>query len=269
MRTSCDSSALLVPNALTHLSDLDLPLSDFPSRKVAALTLHPSGDISAGMLPLYTSFFSEWSSLLHLNLADGKVMHPPPPIGQLKSAEDMLSANSTFVLVYDPNQTVETELESYRSWLSRDFKRCERILDSEDIVIDFFIRHDLPCDLEIDDNPFAIEYDNGIRLGTLVTLLRERRLDLHFLWSDLPDGSYAFSIQLFDAGGAKALGHDFVIADKPLAHQHIDLSALLPGDYVAKLIVYNYDTGTSVPGTVISSGTRFDRALEIGRITLD
>ena len=269
LRSSCESSALLVPNALAHLHTLDLPLPDFPSLNAGALTLHPSGDISAGMLPLYTSLFAEWSSLLHLNLADGKVTHPPPSIGQQTGAEDMLSANSTFVLVYDPTQTVETELDSYRSWLSRDFNYCTSLFESDDLVIDFFIRHELPCDLETDQNPFAIEFDNGIRLGTLVTLLHERRLDLHFLWSDLSDERYAFSIQLFDADGAKALGQDYVIADKPLAHQRINLSPLPSGDYVAKLIVYNYDTGTSVPGTVKSSGTRFDRAYEIGLITLD
>ena len=77
----------------------------------------------------------------------------------------MLSANSTFVLVYDPTQTVETELDSYRSWLSRDFNYCTSLFESDDLVIDFFIRHELPCDLETDQNPFAIEFDNGIRLS--------------------------------------------------------------------------------------------------------
>ena len=51
----------------------------------------------------------------------------------------------------------------------------------------------------------------------------------------------------------------------PLSYRRIDLSSLAPGEYVAKMILYNYETRVSVPGTVTSSDTRFDREFEFAR----
>ena len=124
------------------------------------------------------------------------------------------------------------------------------------------------CDLAITDNPLEIHYDNNIQLGNLLPIQNEDALDLYFLWKRLPQDSHSFSIQFFDADGNKALGQDFVIGLEPLAHHRINMSALEPGDYQVKLIVYNFETRVSVPGTVISADAHFDRELEIMRLTI-
>lgn len=73
-------------------------------------------------------------------------------------------------------------------------------------------------------------------------------------------------IQAFDIAGNRVLGQDAVIGNISLDRQRIDISSLSPGDYTVKLILYNFDTGASVSGTVSDDGARIDRAVEVGTI---
>ena len=71
------------------------------------------------------------------------------------------------------------------------------------------------------------------------------------------------SIQIFDATGEKIIGQDSVIGHVSLDRQQLDLSSLPPGDYSAKLIMYDFNSGAIVPGTVTGDNARFDRELVI------
>ena len=86
------------------------------------------------------------------------------------------------------------------------------------------------------------------------------------MWTTLPREPHAFSIQVFDTDDNRALGKDNVIGLEPTAHHVIDISSLDSGDYVLKMIVYNFDTGISVSGTAARSGLNFTRELEFARI---
>jgi hypothetical protein len=94
-------------------------------------------------------------------------------------------------------------------------------------------------------------------------------LNLEAWWTNKPSEAHAISIQIFDADNNKVAGQDFTIGLEPLARYQADLSSLEPGDYTAKLIVYNYETRVSVPGRVASTQTRFDRELEIGLLAIE
>ena len=179
-----------------------------------------------------------------------------------------LAANSAILFAYDPQSAAPALIESYRRWVSHQFNSCGLVSSTANSEIEYFLRMGYSCDLAITDDPFEIHYDNNIQLGNLLPIQNENALDLYFLWKRLPEDSYSFSIQFFDADDNKALGQDFVIGLEPLAHHRIDFSALDPGDYQVKLIVYNFETRVSVPGTVISADAHFDRELEIMRLTI-
>ena len=111
-----------------------------------------------------------------------------------------------------------------------------------------------------------VDYDNGARLVNALLEITPDFLEVQLMWSNLPDEPHSVSLQIFDAAGAKVLGHDSTIGHTSLAQHRMDISSLPPGNYVVKLIVYHFDTRVSVPGTVIGTGTKFDRELEIATI---
>ena len=110
------------------------------------------------------------------------------------------------------------------------------------------------------------DYDNGARLVSAKTEVTTNFLDIQLMWSNLPDEPHSVSLQVFDAAGVKALGQDSTIGDASLAHHRIDISSLPPGQYAVKLIVYNFATRVSVPGTVTKTGTRFQRELQVATV---
>ena len=73
----------------------------------------------------------------------------------------------------------------------------------------------------------------------------------------------------FDERGIKAYQKDFVIGSDPLRMHNIDIATLQSGHYSVRLIVYDFDTKQSQPGTVLSTGQGFQRELEIARFTVE
>ena len=130
------------------------------------------------------------------------------------------------------------------------------------------MRRGFPCELALSESPFSVDYDNGIRLGNLLAELQGDHLELALLWESLPAEPHAMSAQLFDSAGQKAHGQDFVFHRDALQRQTIDLASLPPGQYQLKLIAYNYESGVSLPGTVISREERFARELDVMRLRI-
>ena len=114
-----------------------------------------------------------------------------------------------------------------------------------------------------------VDYDNGARLVNTLLEITPDFLEVQLMWSNLPDEPHSVSLQIFDAAGAKVLGHDSTIGHTSLAQHRMDISSLPPGNYVVKLIVYHFDTRVSVPGTLTGIGTRFKRELELATIYHD
>ncbi|MCY3781281.1 MAG: glycosyltransferase family 39 protein [Chloroflexi bacterium] len=175
---------------------------------------------------------------------------------------EIVRSIGVLLFAYDPSATGQALTDSFHSFLSLQYNACGRIIDTETTLIEYFLRGGFPCELALTEAPFAVRYDNDIQLGNLLTTVDDDTLALYVLWKRLPSERHAISIQFFDESGSKAYGQDFVIPSDALSRNEIDLSALEPGTYDVKLIVYNYETGASVPGNVLSSGTRIDRALD-------
>ena len=146
------------------------------------------------------------------------------------------------------------------------FELCERLDYDDGSVIERYISRDFDCALFTASDRLQVEYDNGARLEHVLLESNQDVLDSQFLWRNLPSEPHSISLQVFDDAGARVLGQDALIGGRSLARHRLDISALAPGNYAVKLIVYNFQTGQSVSGKLGETSVRFDRALEIAAI---
>ncbi len=236
-----------------------------PANAIAVLSLHPA-DQNAEQLETLSATTVIAADQAHLLFHKAR---PPAnelvPINQHRELTRARESKDAILFVYHPRASNEDLVETYRAWLASSFTNCGRVADSETAVIEYFLRPGFPCQLALDDAPLAVEYDNGVQLGNLLASLNEDKLNLHLSWKRLPSETHATSFQFFDAAGAKIHNQDFVFHHDALGRYEVDLSNLPPGTYSAKLIVYNYDAGASLPGLLLSSQTRFNRELEFMR----
>ena len=159
--------------------------------------------------------------------------------------------------------------QAFRDWLARDFALCSTLPDDGGWRMSVWARRGISCASLLNQEAMRIDYENGMKLSDLVLRLDDRALDLYFLWRAFPEDQHSFSLQLVDAAGERALGFDKVIYADEFVHHQVDLSSLPPGDYRAKLIVYNFETRRSVPGFIKDTQTPFPREVEVGLITLN
>ncbi len=268
LRHSCFSTAILSRGTLKEMKmDSDLA-SIIPHEGTSVLSIYPDVILPGQLYNYYSAIASSLNSLFPLDVEDLNGASASSLRGQMLDPNTALAANSVILFAYDPRESDAGLVDTYGDWVSHHFKSCGRVTETEDTVIEYFLYLDFPCDLAITDQPFAVLYDNGIQLGNLLPIRNENAIDLYFLWKRLPEDSHSVSIQFFDSDGNKALGQDFVIGLEPVAHHRIEMSALQPGDYQVKMIVYNFETRISVPGTVIGSDSRFERVLEFEQITV-
>ena len=252
---SCQLSALLSPRALPSLQAAVGQLT-MPETTSAILSIHSFSDGEQS----YAAVLYSQNGITPLPRQDS--------VGDSEYATSALNSADIIVFVYDP-QAADAQLSrAYRRWLAGQFDSCGRAVDSASAVIELFMRRGFPCELALGEAPFSVDYDNGIRLGNLLAEFQGDQLELALLWERLPAEPHAISAQLFDSAGQKAHGQDFVFHRDALQRQTIDLASLPPGRYKLKLIAYNYESGVSLPGTVISREERFARELDVMRLRI-
>ncbi len=269
LRRSCDLPASVNPAALEPLRRLEAAPAIVPQGGSAILSIlsddapgQTDGQKSAAVLfglHRYTS----------LALAGGEVTARPSWGDEAPDVDELLARNSVILLVYDP-QTANAEATArYRAWLAARFKSCRPLTETDDAIVEYYLKLAFPCDLALAARPLEVHYANGIQLGNLLVDVNESQLDLYLLWTRLPKDAHGLSIQVFDQADAKVAGGDFIIHHASLVRYQLDLSSLAPGDYDLKLILYNYETRASVPGTVVNTQARFERELGIGRLPIE
>ncbi len=184
-------------------------------------------------------------------------------------AERLLADSMALRFVYDPARAGGETLQQYRDWLQGDFKNCGLVAEAFGMRLEYWLQPGFPCALAVDAAPRQVDYDNGLRLGNLLLEVEGKALDLYFLWRGFPEKIAAFSLQLFDEEDKKVFGQDHIIHEDDLAHHRFDLSPLAQGVYAAKLIVYDYESRASVPGTILSAGRPFQRELDLGSLGIN
>ena len=257
---SCALSALMSQDARAQLAAI-AETTVLPWASAALLSIQPNADAAAILLGMrgHTSLQIEGSQILGSQVRGD----------DNADAESAFAASDIILFTADRSTARQETVATYRQWIKSQFDSCGSLSESDRTVIEVFLRSGYPCQLAIADSPLAIDYYKGIQLGNMLVRVAGDQLELHLLWTQLPADAHAVSIQLFDETGVKALGQDLVFHRSPLVKQRIGLASLKPGEYSMKMIVYNYETGASLPGTVISSQERFDRELEIMTLTVD
>ncbi|MCY4062764.1 MAG: hypothetical protein OXG53_10385 [Chloroflexi bacterium] len=234
-----------------------------PGSRSSILSFHPSESIDKDLFAYLTSLFSDWRSLLHLHLDKGE---PVIQVAGASSADldSFARDNQVIYLLYNKRDTDAKALHAHISFDG--FKLCHRIEHEDGSVIEQYLSREFSCSLVASSRPMQVDYDNGARLANASIEATRDMLEIQLMWSNLPSEPHAVSLQVFNAEGDKVLGQDSTITDAALARQHINISSLPPGNYVVKLIVYDFNTRVSVPGTVSAESLRFERELEIASV---
>ncbi len=228
-----------------------------PGKGSSILSFHPSDSIDADRFAYYSALFSEWESLLHLYVEDGELVTQNSGDGYMDISA-LQNNNQVIYITYDGGDSHAMPGSHYAV---EGFDLCQRETHEGGSIIESYVRRDFSCALIASDSPFQVQYDNGAMLNNLLVQSDSDTLEIQLMWIALPDEAHSVSLQVFDAAGDKALGQDSVIGHITLDRQRIDVSSLPPGDYRVKLILYNFETGAIVSGTVSEDGARFDREL--------
>ena len=154
------------------------------------------------------------------------------------------------------------------AWFLQRFKFCEQIYVDSTVAVDLYVKLNIPCTALDSSSALEIHYLDGVRLHNAYTEVDSDRARFYFAWTRSATKHYSFSIQLFDEEGQRALQRDSVIQSELLTSVEIETAQLPQGLYVVKLIVYEFDTGKSQPGTVQATMQRFEREFDLAKIEL-
>ncbi len=261
---TCDDESIALPETFAHLRQLALSPLLVADDGMSIVSFHPAKGMDDETLRYLSSLFQYWKSFEHVSLPGGRLRV------QRFDADDrdalaLPAGNQVIVLSYDPGQDSP---EALREAVAADFRACGRFVETADAVAEYYAPVAFPCALLSAADKFEVAYDNNLRLRNLLYEVDGSNLTVFAWWTRKPDEAQAISLQIFDAAGEKVAGQDFTVGVDSLARYQVDLSALAAGDYSLKMIVYNYETRASAAGTVLSDGTRFERELEIGPITV-
>ena len=230
------------------------------------LSFHPRDRINSerfAYLDTALTATTDWGGLLHLYVDQGEPTFQIAA-GRQASVEDFTKHDQVIYVVYH-SRDAEPALLASTPPLDQ-YHSCERHSFEDGWVVMRLLRREFSCALFTSPAPLQARYDNGAHLANLLVTPDEGDLEIQMRWGTLPVPKHAFSVQFFDSPANNVHNQDFVVGDGALARHHIDISSLQPGNYVVKLIVYDFATRVTVPGTVIGTENRFERELEIATI---
>ena len=255
-------------DALVQYQAFRYDLRDQPGFDQLIVSFHERAPAVWKTIEYYRAILDGWKYIVHLTYDEsGQVLLQSgiPP----KMTLDYIAGNFAGVYaIHNPKQTDLNAMAVYRDWFLTHFRSCKRLVNHPNNVIELYLGTSIPCELLLAENPFTVRYDNGMALANIVVESSRNRLDVYFWWEAIFPSEFSFSLQLFDQAANKALGKDAVIWREPLDSQSLDVSALPPGDYTLKLIVYDFESGLSQPGLLVGADQRFEREVEVARFSV-
>ncbi len=242
---------------------------NLPGHNELILSFHPDTPITVRKTLLYyRARLSNFSHLAHMSYDEAGALVIQSGLSTYATT-DAIAENSIGIwVIYNPQQTDLPSLDVYSIWLSQHYRVCRRYVDKPDNVIDYYLRSDVPCELVTAESPFALSYDNGTELGNLIVEKESDQLKVYLRWLNTLDEMYSFTAQVFDTQANKVQQADRVISGEPVDIVNLDISALPVGEYSVKLIVYDFESKASQPGMLVDGAERFEREVEIARLTV-
>ena len=253
----------------THLSRFLQSYENVVQPRTLLLNFQPGERLSDDARRHFSNKFAEWDEWAQVFDDDQGIAIAVNSAATGAEFDSVPSENRIVWLLYNPLRIDLQTSEVYLESLAGKLRYCQSIKEVEDLTIDIHIDRDFPCKLITSEDALAVYYDNSIQLANIMHKMEDKLLTWYLWWSDEPVRGFAYTIQVFNAGGEKVLQLDDVIQDEPLARHDLDLTGLEAGEYRADLIVYDHAFGRSQPGTVLSTGQDFQRQLEIARFVIN
>ena len=268
LRDACADSIISWQNSPKHLNHFrDSPANE-PRPNEMLLNFDVAARINDDALRYFAIEFSDWRELINIVVDEQGGTTVSSANSQGEDLENIATDDRIFWLISSPEQAELLQSGDINTFFSRRLEFCDRVQEDLDLVVERHIDIAYPCELITSDEPFVVEFDNGIQLSNALVEHYSDKLQL-LLWWTVPEiERHAYSIQVFDAKGQRLRQLDDVIDNQPLSRQQIDISTLTPGDYLVNLIVYDYVTKQSQPGTILGNQETFRRELEIARFTV-
>ena len=244
LRESCPDN-MPGHEVVAHLNQFFRLSTPAPKNNESILSLHPTQPINS---KLFQYFFQEaevWKSLIHLSQDEQNQLRIQTSRTDFSTVDSIVASNSILWLVFDPQQTNPQAIPAFTKAFSAQYRSCQRLHRSFNIIVEQYVRRTFPCELADGESSLAVLYDSGIHLAERMVEFGEDQLRVYLRWSEHPlNGTYAYSIQVFDERGVKVTQEDYIIGFDPLVLHEIDISSIGRGRYSARLILYHVSTKT-------------------------
>ena len=267
LRDYCDNPPPGTDSLALHL---ELVYGDvMPPLDVPVLTFHPAERINADALRYLSWNEGFGQNLNHVTLDDAGQLSLQGTNPEMRAVDDFVAKydHSAILFIHAPEAS-EAPDAAWTDWLNRHYRLCQRLAQTDHIAIDHYLRLGMPCELVTAASPLHATFDNGSELRNRVVEMDGGELHVSLWWKVARFPKTSYSIQLFDDSGERARQIDHVMS-APVETRAIDLWDLPAGEYHARLIVYDFQTGASHGGEVMADGTRFQRDIEIARFIWD
>ena len=228
MREACHLTSLAPSSVMDRLESFLGSPAAVRFQGPAVLTILPDEIARRRQSVNESAVLYGWGNVASLALSEGVVAATRLNARLAGDTEELLRGHGASFLVYDPQLTDAHVIDGYNSWMRARFQSCGNQAESDDKVIELFMREDIPCELATAEELLTVAYDNDMELANALLIRDGDRLDVHLLWKQLPNTAYGYSIQIFDADGEKVISQDGVVHYLSALQQGVDLSSLAP-----------------------------------------
>lgn len=250
-----------------HLRDFLASPAITPRSNETILSLHETA-LDEKLFRFFGDETDGWKSLVAISPEEPSGVRIQSSNPDLATLEFIAEGNNIVWLIQSRQQSIPESINGFSEWFDLHYRTCSRAQLIDSAVIEYAIRRDFPCELVDKNSTLAVRYDVGLELAERLTEVGSENVRIDLWWADPLDGGYAYSIQVFDERGIKVAQQDHVIGSNPLRMHSIDKASLQRGQYSVRLIVYDFETKQSQPGTILGAGQSFQRELEIARFTV-
>ncbi|MDE2776683.1 MAG: hypothetical protein OXI77_12135 [Chloroflexota bacterium] len=233
------------------------------------MSLHQSRSASEAFRTYFSHVSFDQKDMVHFSYNDKTELVVDGTKHWFADLENINGSFNGVWLINNPHETDLPSLPIYQGWFTRNYRFCRRAYDHTDGTIDLYLKPDIPCEALDAHKGREARYDGGARLHNVSYDMAGDQITFYLVWSIDSERDYGFSLQLFDESGRKAVSYDNAVFRDAVNVHGIDISSLPAGAYDMKLILYDRETGDSENGVIVKGDQRFDRALDIGMITID
>lgn len=226
-----------------------------------------SGAVSK-VLRYYRSILKQWLQLVVVGHNEEGEVEILSNLTTYDSLSNISANTNALWVIHNPLRTDFESTEVYSGWLTRDYKLCRRYIEKAESSIDYYVKRAIPCELITDQQHFSIKYEDGTWLGNVKHERVAGELNIYLWWRRSLKGLSSVSLQVFDDQANRVDQPDAVISREPIDIFSFDIASLPAGEYVVKLIVYDFASKASYSGEIINGKQRFERAVQIASFTV-